>query len=123
MSEYESHRTNYSRSQASRANYSPESNTDFEDTIADRTLPNMIDDTNIIMKTPQSLDDLLDIDAKNNQSEGEKDGNDNENDEKHDDDDDDDDDQSTQLSIDDSPRPKRKTRSTGKSGKLHRAIE
>ena len=121
MSEYENRRTNYSRSHTSRTNYSPESNPDFEDTIADRTLPNMIDDTNIIMKTPQSLDDLLDIDAKNDQSEG---GHDNENDEKGDGDDDDD--HSTQLSIDDSPRPTkatRKTRSAGKSGKLHRTIE
>ena len=82
MSKYEIHQTN-----STTKSYSSESNNEFEESIDDRNTPSIIEDNNIIMKTPQSLDDLLDVDDNDHSNEESKEETENE------DDDDDDDDQ------------------------------
>ena len=84
MSDYDIHPTNYSRK-----NYSPESNDEFDPTSEKRPASSIVDEQNITMKTPQSLDDLLDIDDNNNRNEDDQP-------EEHENDDD-----STHLSMDD----------------------
>jgi hypothetical protein len=85
MSDYETQPTNYSQK-----NYSPESTDDFDPTLEKPHVSTLVDEQNITMKTPQSLDDLLDIDDNNNRNEDERP-------EEHENDDDD----STRLSMDD----------------------
>lgn len=51
-----------SRRHSTKKTYSPDSNNDLEEYMDDRTCSMTIDNNNIIMKTPQSLDDLLDVD-------------------------------------------------------------
>lgn len=90
MSDYDIHPTNYSLTNCTQKNYSPESNDDFDPTLEKRQMSSVVDEQNITMKTPQSLDDLLDIDDNNNRNEDERP-------EEHENDDDD----STRLSMDD----------------------
>jgi hypothetical protein len=121
MSDYDIHRTDYS----------PESNNDFDEPIENRSTSPLVDENNIIMKTPQSLDDLLDIDDRDNQNEDEQLDNENDNvddDDDNDDDDDDDnddDDDSTHLSIDDAKTTNkaRQKKSIAKHGKPHSIVE
>lgn len=60
-----------SRRHSTKKTYSPDSNNDFDD----RTCSMPIDDNNIIMKTPQSLDDLIDMDEHQLSSEEDQDEN------------------------------------------------
>lgn len=101
-----------------RKTYSPDSPTDLDDLINERDHSNLIDQSNVILKTPQSLDDLLDVDDHNNDNEEDPDENDNE--DNDDDDVDNDDDDSTDLT---STNPKtrgtsRQKRSNDKKGKI-----
>ena len=97
-----------------RRNYSPESNNEFDDstptTNEHRNPSPNVDEKNIIMKTPQSLDDLLDVDEENR---------DDQHDNENDDDDDPNDDDSTHLSLDDAnlPDATRQKKSRKKNGK------
>jgi hypothetical protein len=101
MSEYEILRRN-----STKKTYSPDSNNDLEELIDDRNCSMMIDNNNIIMKTPQSLDDLLDVDDNNTSNEEENDNlNDN------------DDNDSTHLDIDHSKTTEQK-KSNEKNGKI-----
>jgi hypothetical protein len=111
MSKCEFQRTNYLRSNSTKKSYSPESNNEFEESIDDRNTPTIIDDNNIIMKTPQSLDDLLDVDDNNNENEEDKEENENDND-----------DDSTHLSIDDSNTTRQK-KSIEENGKLQQLVK
>jgi hypothetical protein len=108
MSDYELARKSSLRSNATRKSYSPESNNDFDELIDDRNASLTIDNSNVIMKTPQSLDDLLDVDDNNNQNDEDKD--ENEVDERDDDD-------STRLSVDDT-NPTEQKKSVEKNGKI-----
>jgi hypothetical protein len=96
--------TNYLRSNSTRKNYSSESNNESDEPI---------DDNNIIMKTPQSLVDPLDIDDNDYQNEEDREETENE---------DDDDDDSTQFSIDD-PKTTRQKKSNKKNGKLQQLVK
>jgi len=104
MNEYE-----ISEKNSTKKTYSPDSNNDFEELIDDRNSSIMIDNNNIIMKTPQSLDDLLDIDDNNIQNEEDKEQNENSNDK--------DDNDSTHLTIDD-PNTTEQKKSNEKNGKI-----
>ncbi|CAF1620734.1 unnamed protein product [Rotaria magnacalcarata] len=96
MSEYERKRKNYIRSKSTQKIDSPQSNDELEETIDDKN-PSMMIDNNILMtKTPQSLDDLLDVDDNNNENDEDKEENEN-----HNNTNDDVDNDSTHLSIDD----------------------
>lgn len=53
-----------SRTPSTKKTYSPDSNNDLDELTDDRTCSMAIDNSNIIMKTPQSLDDLLDTEEK-----------------------------------------------------------
>jgi hypothetical protein len=116
MSEYEILRKNYLQINSTSKTYSPDSNNEFEETIDDRDSSIMIDNNNIIMKTPQSLDDLLDVDDNNNQNEEDKEENENNNNNNDDDDDND----STHLSVDDPniTEQTRQKKSIEKNGKI-----
>lgn len=111
MSDFVIHPIHYSQSNSMRRNYSPESDNEFDESTQSNehrnSSPN-VDEKNIIMKTPQSLDDLLDIDEQNGE-----DQHDNEND------DDPNDDDSTHLSLDDAnlPDATRQKKSRKKNGK------
>jgi hypothetical protein len=107
MSEYE-----ISEKNSTRKTYSPDSNNDFEELIDDRNSSIMIDNNNIIMKTPQSLDDLLDIDDNNIQNEEDKEENENSNDK--------DDNDSMHLTIDDpnTTEQTKQKKSNEKNGKI-----
>jgi hypothetical protein len=59
----------------SQKTYSPDSTNEFDETINEKNSSRIIDNNNIIMKTPQSLDDLLDVDDNNNQNEEDKEEN------------------------------------------------
>jgi len=98
--------TNYLRSNSTRKNYSSESNNES--------------DNNIIMKTPQSLVDPLDIDDNDYQNEEDREETENE-----DDDDDDDDDNSIQFSIVDpkTTQTTRQKKSNKKNGKLQQLVK
>ena len=109
MSEYE-----LLRKSSTQQTYSPDSNNEFDETLDDRNGSIMLDDNNIIMKTPQSLDDLLDIDDNNNENDEETEENDNL-DQNNDNDDD-----STHLIVDHpnpAEQPKQK-KSIEKNGKI-----
>ncbi|CAF0935342.1 unnamed protein product [Rotaria sordida] len=124
MSKYESHQTNNLRSNSTKS-YSPESNDDeFEEHIDDRNTPTT-NDNSISMKTPQSIDDLLDVDDNDNQNEENKEEIENDNDDDGDADDDDDDDDSTRLSIDDqnTSETTRHKKSNEKNGKLQPLVK
>jgi hypothetical protein len=54
----------------SQKTYSPDSTNEFDETINEKNSSRIID-----MKTPQSLDDLLDVDDNNNQNEEDKEEN------------------------------------------------
>jgi hypothetical protein len=103
--------TNYLRSNSTRKNYSSESNNESDEPI---------DDNNIIMKTPQSLVDPLDIDDNDYQNEEDREETENE-----DDDDDDDDDNSIQFSIVDpkTTETTRQKKSNKKNGKLQQLVK
>lgn len=64
MSDCDIQPTAYSKSKSMRKSYSPESNETFSETSDSRKETSFADD-DVIMKTPQSLDDLLDIDNQN----------------------------------------------------------
>ena len=72
MSEYENKKQVL---EASRKTYSPDSANEFDDLLDGRNSSMMIDNNNIIMKTPQSLDDLLDVDDNNNENSEDNDEN------------------------------------------------
>jgi hypothetical protein len=78
MSEYETPETRSLRTKSSRKSYSPDSTNDLEELMDDRDSSMVIDNNNIIMKTPQSLDDLLDVDANNNNEHDDDDDDENE---------------------------------------------
>ena len=107
ISECDTQPTDYSRSGTIQKNYSPESTETFHGTSENRTLSPMVDD-DLMMKTPQSLDELLDIDNQNSEQHHS-----NENDE-------DDDGDSTCLSIDGTNATDARTekKSIKKNGKL-----
>jgi hypothetical protein len=114
MSKCDIHQTNYLRSNSRKKTYSPESNDDLEESIDDKSVSTIIDDNNIIMKTPQSLDDLFDVDDDNDQNEEDKEETEN-----------DDDEDSTRLSIDDSNTTEttRQKKSNKKNGKLQQLVK
>ncbi|CAF4452258.1 unnamed protein product [Rotaria socialis] len=114
MSEYERKRKNCIRSKSTQKIDSPQSNDELEETIDDKN-PSMLIDNNILMtKTPQSLDDLLDVDDNNNENDEDKEENENDNN------DDDVDNDSTHLSIDDptTTEQTRQKKSIEKNGKI-----
>ncbi|UJR28756.1 hypothetical protein I4U23_009982 [Adineta vaga] len=102
--------TNYLRSNSNKKLHTLESNNESDKSI---------DDTNVMMKTPQSLDDLLDVDDNNYQNEDEREETEN------DDDEDDDEDDSIQYSIDDTNRTDttRQKKSIKKNGKLQQLVK
>ncbi|CAF1622990.1 unnamed protein product [Rotaria magnacalcarata] len=115
MSEYERKRKNYIRSKSTQKIDSPQSNDELEETIDDKN-PSMMIDNNILMtKTPQSLDDLLDVDDNNNENDEDKEENEN-----HNNTNDDVDNDSTHLSIDDptTTEQTRQKKSIEKNGKI-----
>ncbi|CAF0879451.1 unnamed protein product [Rotaria sp. Silwood1] len=114
MSEFEIKRKNYLRSKPKRKIDSPDSNNEFEETIDDKNSPMTIDNNILIMKTPQSLDDLLDVDDNNNENDEDKEENENDNNN------DDVDNDSTHLSIDDptTTEQTRQKKSIEKNGKI-----
>lgn len=83
MSEYETPEKTSLRTKSSRKSYSPDSADDLEELMDDRDSSMLIDNNNIIMKTPQSLDDLLDVDANNNNEHEDEDENETEEDSTH----------------------------------------
>ena len=101
--------TNYLRSNSNRKTYSSESNNESDEPI---------DDTNVMMKTPQSLVDLLDVDDNDCQNEDDREETEN-------DDDEDDEDDSVQYSIDDPNRTetRRQKKSNKKNGKLQQLVK
>jgi hypothetical protein len=109
MSEYELSRTN-----STKKTYSPDSNNDLEELIDDKNCSMIIDNNNIIMKTPQSLDDLLDIDDNHIENEEEEDKEENENVNDNDDND------STHSTIDHSKTREqtKQKKSNEKNGKI-----
>jgi hypothetical protein len=109
MSEYELSRTN-----SKKKTYSPDSNNDLEELIDDKNCSMIIDNNNIIMKTPQSLDDLLDIDDNHIENEEEEDKEENENVNDNDDND------STHSTIDHSKTREqtKQKKSNEKNGKI-----
>ena len=113
MNEYDMTTMTDLRVKATRPTYSSESNDDFDAPMDDRNSSAVVDSNNIIMKTPQSLDDLLDVDDNNNKHEEEK----SENARNTEDDDDDD---STHLSIDNpnAIETARQKKSIEKNGKI-----
>lgn len=115
MSLYERHSKAFKQSKIAKKNYSPESTTELDDMVMDARNPSMIiDNNNVIMKTPQSLDDLLDVDDVSN--ENPQDNDDNQSD--HNDPDDDND--STHLSIDNlnATESMKQRKSIKKNGKI-----
>ena len=112
MNEYDPTTITDLRVKATRPTYSSESNDEFDEPMDDRNSSAVIDSNNIMMKTPQSIDDLLDVDDNNNKHEDEK----CENARNTDDDDDD----STHLSIDDpnAIETARQKKSIEKNGKI-----
>ncbi|CAF0856294.1 unnamed protein product [Rotaria sordida] len=118
MSKFEIKRKNYFRSKSTRKIDSPDSNNDeLEETIDDKNSSMMIDNNILIMKTPQSLDDLLDVDDNNNENDEDKEENENDNNNNNNDDVDND---STHLSIDDptTTEQTRQKKSIEKNGKI-----
>ena len=111
MSKYETPEKTSLGTKSSRKSYSPDSTNDLEELMDDRDSSMLIDNNNIIMKTPQSLDDLLDVDANNN--------NDHEDDDENESNDDVEED-STHLNMDqpktttDKARQKKSIEKTGK---------
>jgi hypothetical protein len=112
MSEYELSRTN-----STKKTYSPDSNNDLEELIDDKNCSMIIDNNNIIMKTPQSLDDLLDIDDNHIENEEEEEEEDKEENENVNDNDDND---STHSTIDHSKTREqtKQKKSNEKNGKI-----
>jgi hypothetical protein len=92
----------------SQKTYSPDSTNEFDETINEKNSSRIID-----MKTPQSLDDLLDVDDNNNQNEEDKEENENNND-------DNDDNNSMHLTIDDptTTEQTKQKKSIEKNGKI-----
>ena len=114
MNEYNTTAMTDLRVKATRPTYSSESNDDFDKPMDDRSPLTAVDSSNTIMKTPQSLDDLLDVDDNNNKNEDERSEN------AANTDGDDDDDNSTHLSIDNpnAIETARQKKSIEKNGKI-----
>jgi hypothetical protein len=116
MSEYE-----ISRRNSTKKTYSPDSNNDFEELIDDKNCSMIIDNNNIIMKTPQSLDDLLDVDDNHIENEDGDDEEEEEDKEENENVNDNDDNDSTHSTIDHSKtteQTKQKKKSNEKNGKI-----
>ena len=81
VEQHETLEQNSLRTKSSRKSYSPDSTNDFDEMMDDRDSSMLIDNNNIILKTPQSLDDLLDVDANNNKEHEEENESNNDDDE------------------------------------------
>ncbi len=99
MSKCQIQQTNHLRTNSTRKSYISESSDDFDE----KKTPTTMDNDNSIMKTSQSLDDLLDIDKQNAEDTDETENDD-----------------STQLSMDEpnTTVTKRQKKSNKKKGKL-----